>query len=291
MFFSLQINTMKIIISIFFIQFLLGESNLDDNSNSTTSLFSDLKEIEQKSLEIHQSILDAINNDNYKDNVNMLIQIYDIHKKNSLQMNQLLTYTLGKIDDKKVIPILMEIAQDNKTPLSIRNSAIEILSNKQAPELIDFFVQMIGDPNSMDNVNKFSLDIMGDVSEERMIMAVLEAYQLGRNKYFSLLNTIMNGLENFENSNVPAVYKEIARTKDFPSNIRLKAFKALAKFSEMPESADEIIELLQDPSNYTYYQEIISILKEYDIYDNYKIKLRHAAFIAMQKDIAMFKNE
>ena len=41
----------------------------------------------------------------------------------------------------------------------------------------------------------------------------------------------------------------------------------------------------------TYYQEIISILKEYDIYDNYKIKLRHAAFIAMQKDIAMFKNE
>ena len=37
--------------------------------------------------------------------------------------------------------------------------------------------------------------------------------------------------------------------------------------------------------------EIISILKEYDIYDNYKIKLRHAAFIAMQKDIAMFKNE
>jgi len=282
---------MKIIISIFFIQFLLGESNLDDNSNSTTSLFSDLKEIEQKSLEIHQSILDAINNDNYKDNVNMLIQIYDIHKKNSLQMNQLLTYTLGKIDDKKVIPILMEIAQDNKTPLSIRNSAIEILSNKQAPELIDFFVQMIGDPNSMDNVNKFSLDIMGDVSEERMIMAVLEAYQLGRNKYFSLLNTIMNGLENFENSNVPAVYKEIASTKDFPSNIRLKAFKALAKFSEMPESADEIIELLQDPSNYTYYQEIISILKEYDIYDNYKIKLRHAAFIAMQKDIAMFKNE
>ena len=69
---------------------------------------------------------------------------------------------------------------------------------------------MIGDPDSMDNINKFSFDIMGDVSEERMIMAILEAYQLGRNKYYSLLNTIMNGLENFDNPNVTSVYKEIA---------------------------------------------------------------------------------
>ena len=45
MFFSLLINTMKIIISIFFIQFLFSESNLNNNPNSTESLISDLKEI------------------------------------------------------------------------------------------------------------------------------------------------------------------------------------------------------------------------------------------------------
>ena len=291
MIFSYQAYIIKIIISIFFIQFLIGEVNDKNMSNSTTSLFSDLKEIEEKSLAIHQSILDAINNDNYKDNVNMLIQIYDIHKRNSLQMNQLLTYTLGKIDDNKVIPILIEIAQDNDMSVSTRNSAIEVLSKKQAPELIDFFVKMIGDPNSMNNINKFSFDIMGDISEERMIMAILEAYQLGRNKYYSLLNTIMSGLENFDNPNITSIYKEIARDKNFPSNIRLKAFKALVRFSDIPESADEIIELLQDPTNYTYYQEIITIIKDYGLYDNYKVKLRTAAFKAMQKDIAVFKNE
>ena len=65
----------------------------------------------------------------------------------------------------------------------------------------------------------------------------------------------------------------------------------MKKFSEMPESADEIIELLQDPENYTYYQEIIAILKEYDIHDDYKVELRKAAFMAMKKDIEIFKYE
>ena len=279
MIFSSQLNIIRITISIFFVQILFSESNEHNMSNSTEALFTSLKEIEQKSLAIHQSILDAINNENYKNNISMLIQIYDLHKRNNLQMNQLLTYTLGKIEDKKVIPVLMEIAQNKDMSISIRNSAIEILSKKQSPELIDFFVKMIGDPDSMDNINKFSFDIMGDVSEERMIMAILEAYQLGRNKYYSLLNTIMNGLENFANPNITSVYKEIAGDENLP------------RFSELPESANDIIELHQDPENYTYYQEIIAILKEYDIHDDYKVELRKAAFMAMQKDIEIFKYE
>ena len=85
--------------------------------------------------------------------------------------------------------------------------------------------------------------------------------------------------------------KKLPVHENFPSNIRLKAFKSLARFSEMPESANDIIELLQDPENYTYYQEIIAILKEYDIHDEYKVELRKAAFMAMKKDIEIFKYE
>ena len=286
-----QFKIIKIFIIILFIPFLYSASNGENESISTESLFSSLKEIEKKSLEIHQSILNSINNADYKNEINMLVEIYDINKRNNVQMNQLLIHTLGNIGDNKVIPILMEIIQDNNTPISTRYSAIEILSKKQAPELIDFFVQMVEDPNSINNINKFTLNVMGDVSEERMILALLEAYQVGRNKYHSLLNTIMSGLENFDNPNITSVYKEIARTKDFPSNIRLKAFKALARFANKPESTDEIVELLNEPDNYTYYKEIITILKDYDLYDDYKIKLRMAAFTAMKKDLAPFVNE
>ena len=65
----------------------------------------------------------------------------------------------------------------------------------------------------------------------------------------------------------------------------MKAFKGLTRFADDPEVADEIIELLNDPDNYVYYQEIITILKDYDLYNNYKVKLRMAAFKAMQNDL------
>jgi len=116
-------------------------------------------------------------------------------------------------------------------------------------------------------------------------MALLEAYQLGRNKYYSLLNTVMKGLDNYDNPNIKSVYKEIARTEDFPGNIRLKAFKGLTRFADDPEVADEIIELLHDPDNYVFYQEIITILKDYEIYNDCQAKLRMAAFKAMQNDL------
>ena len=58
-----------------------------------------------------------------------------------------------------------------------------------------------------------------------------------------------------------------------------------SRFADDPEVADEIIELLHDPDNYVYYQEIINILKDYEIYNDYRAKLRMAAFKAMQNDL------
>lgn len=276
-----------ILLGVVSIQLLSGfpnENNTNKGISTTDSLFSNINAIEEKSMKIRKSILDAKSKNNVNDEVKMLIHLYDINKRSNVQMNQLLTQTLGNIGDNKVIPILMEIAQNNDLPISVRSSSVEILSKKQAPELVDFLVEMLGNPTSRDKVNEFALNVMGDLSEERMIMALLEAYQLGRNKYYSLLNTVLKSLSNFENPDIISVYKEIARTEDFPSNIRLKAFKGLARFADDPETADEIIELLNDPDNYVYYQEIITILKDYGLYDDYQVKLRMAAFKAMQKD-------
>ena len=90
------------------------------------------------------------------------------------------------------------------------------------------------------------------------------------------------------NSKIKSVYKEIASTDDFPSKMRLKAFKGLTRFSDDPETVDEIIKLLNEPDNYEYYQEIINILKDDGIYDDYQDKLRVAAFNAMQNSSAPF---
>ncbi|SVD07008.1 uncharacterized protein METZ01_LOCUS359862, partial [marine metagenome] len=270
--FHSQLNIIIILLGVIFVQPLSGISNINDDNveiSSTDSLFSNLIKIEEQNLAIRKSLLDGMGDDTTNYDVEILIHLYDINKRSNALMNQILTQTLGNMGDKKAIPILMEIALNNNLPVSVRSSSVEILSKKQAPELVDFLVEMLGNPTSRDKANEFALNVMGDLSEERMIMALLEAYQLGRNKYYSLLNTVMKGLDNYDNPNIKSVYREIANTEDFPSNIRLKAFKGLTRFADDPEVADEIIELLNVPDNYVYYQEIITILKDYEIYNDY----------------------
>ena len=251
--------------------------------SSTDSLIAALNATEAKTNEIRTDILSAIGEIGTKDEVILLIKLYEVSKRSNAQMNNLLTTSLGKIGDDKVIPILMEIAKNKNLPVNVRSRAVDVLSKKQAPELVDFFVEMLGDPVSRDKVNEFAFDVMGEMPEERMLMALLEAYQVGRHKYYSLLNTIINSLDNFDNPEIKYLYLEIAQTKDFPSNIRLKAFRGLTRFSD-PEVVDGIVELLNDPANYIYYNEIVGMLHEFGVYDNYQDKLRMAAFKAMKKE-------
>ena len=182
----------------------------------------------------------------------------------------------------------MEIAKNKNLPINVRSRSVEILSKKQAPELVDFFVEMLGDPISRDKVNEYAFDVMGEIPEERMMLALIEAYQVGRHKYYALLNTIINSLDHYDHPEIKSVYLEIAQTNDFPSNIRLKAFKGLTRFSD-PEVIDGVVELLNNPENYIYYNEIISMLHEFGMYDNYQDKLRIAAYNAMRKEVGFIE--
>jgi len=251
---------------------------------SIDSLIAALYTTEEKTLEIRSSILNAIGSYGTKDEIQLILKLYDFGKRSNAQMNSLLTKKLGEIGDDAVIPILMEIAKNRTLSVDIRNRAIEVLSKKQAPELVDFFVEMLGDPITRDKVNEYAFDVMGDMPEERMLLALLEAYQIGRHKYYALLNTVMNNLDNYDNPEIKSVYFEIAQTSDFPSNIRLKAFKGLTRYSD-PEVIEGIVELLNNPANYIYYNEIIGMLHEFEVYDRYEKKLRLAAYNAMKKEV------
>ena len=268
------------------IQILIGYHEL----SSTDTLIAALTATEKKSMEIRTAILNAIGENGTKDEVQLLIKLYDVSKRSNAQMNSLLTTTLGKIGDEKVIPILMEIAKNKNLSVSIRSRSVDILAKKQAPELVDFFIEMLGDPVSRDKVNEYALNVLGEFSEERMILALLEAYQTGRHKYYSLLNTVINSLDNFDNPELKSIYLDIAQTQNLPSNIRLKAFKGLTRFSD-PEVVDGVVELLNDPANYVYYNEIIGMLYEFGVYDNYRDKLRMAAYNAMKKEAGFIGTE
>ena len=57
-----------------------------------------------------------------------LLELYEISLKNHQRMNELLTLSLGELDDDRAIPLLMDIARNDEIDLHIRNSAVEILS-------------------------------------------------------------------------------------------------------------------------------------------------------------------
>ena len=251
---------------------------------SIDSLIEALYTTEEKTLEIRTSILNAVGSYGTIDEIQLILKLYDFGKRSNAQMNSLLTTKLGEIGDNTVIPILMEIAKNKTLSVDIRNRAVEVLSKKQAPELVDFFVEMLGDPATRDKVNEYAFDVMGEIPEERMLLALLESYQIGRHKYYALLNTVMNNLDNYDNPEIKSVYLEIAQTSDFPSNIRLKAFKGLTRYSD-PEVIEGVVELLNNPDNYIYYNEIIGMLYEFEVYDIYENKLRVAAFNAMKKEV------
>ena len=54
--------------------------------------------------------------------------------------------------------------------------------------------------------------------------------------------------------------------------------------SHFAEVIDGVVELLNDPENYIYYNEIIGMLHEFGMYENYQDKLRIAAYNAMRKE-------
>ena len=285
--FQNQSYIIKIILIVISIQVVVWAVEINDETNST-KVADSLLNIEKEFLHIRQSVINSLNFDTPNDEIEQLIRLYDINKRSNAKEHEFLTQALGKIGNEKVIPILMEIAHNDNLPINIRTSAVEILSKKNAPELVHFLIEMLGNPISRDRVNEFALDVMGDLSEERMILALLESYQIGRSKYFSLLSTMMNSLDNFENPQIKSVYKEIANNKDFPNNLRVKAFKGLTRFTNDPEIIREIITLLNEPANYIYYEEIITLLQNLGTYENYKIQLREAAYRAMRKSSATF---
>ena len=49
--------------------------------------------------------------------------------------------------DDRAIPVLMEIAKNKEHNLITRKLAVDILAKKEATELVDYFIELLGDPN------------------------------------------------------------------------------------------------------------------------------------------------
>ena len=254
-----------------------------EDKSSTESLIEGLANSEEKIMDLRTHIIDAIGENNTEDKVLTLLELYEISISNHHRMNELLTLTLGEIDDDRGIPILMDIARNENVDAKVRNRAVEILSRKEAPELIDFFVELIGSPNSNDAILDYVHNSMNLESKDRMVMALLESYQTGKTRYHAVLYSIMEGLKDYKNPQIKPLFVEVAKTEGYPRLLRIKAIQSLSHFNDVTV-LDELIPLLNESYNYDYYYEINTLANDLNADENYMREIRKAGYNAMNKN-------
>lgn len=254
--------------------------NSFEDLESTNSLVNSLKNSENKIMDLRETIVNAIGENGSDDEILTLIDLYEISLTNHNRMNEILTLTLGNMNDDKSIPLLMKIANDENINIRIRNTAVEVLSRKNAPELVDFFIEMLGDPETNEEMLNFVNSAMGNIQNERMTMALLESFQTGKNRYYANLHSIMSAMDNYNNPQIKPAFIEVATTDGFPRLLRIKAINSLANFNDS-RVLEYIIPILENPENYEFYFEILNLAKKLDAKEKYMNEIRNAAFKAM----------
>tara|TARA_Y100000996_G_scaffold199197_1_gene156225 strand:- start:997 stop:2127 length:1131 start_codon:yes stop_codon:yes gene_type:complete len=252
-----------------------------DDTSSTDAIIEGLKKSEDKIIDLRTIMVDAVGENNTEDKIITLLELYEISASNHQRMNELLTLSLGDLDDERAMPILMDIARDNSLKMSTRNRAIEILSRKNSPELVDFFVEILGDPNSNDSMQEFINNSMGLENRDRMVMALLESYQIGKTRYHAMLYSIIEGLEDYNNPQMKPLFLEVAQTEGFPKGLRIKAIQSLANFND-ETVLNDLINMLESHENYQFYYEIYTLAEKLNANQSYINKIRQAGFNAMK---------
>jgi len=257
-----------------------------NDPEATKSLVRGLANSESKIMDLRETIVKSIEINGTNDQVLTLIDLYEVSMSNHARMNELLTFTLGNMDDDRSIPILMDIANNKDINIRIRNTAVELLSRKNAPELVDYFVEMLGDPETNEEMLGFINNAMGDIQNDRLTIALLESFQTGKNRYYANLHSVMSALTDYNNPQIKPAFIEIATADGFPRLLRIKAIQGLAKFEDM-SVLDFIVPILENPDNYDYYFDILSLAKELNATNDYMDAIRTAAYKAMSNTLGM----
>jgi len=262
--------------------------DLDMMIKSINALTSALKKSESKIMDLREVIVNAIGENGTDDQIITLLELYEISRINHQKNSQLLSIALGNMGDDRAIPVLMEIAKNKEHNLITRKLAVDILAKKEATELVDYFIELLGDPNTRQSMNDFALEVMGDLDNQQMILALLESYQIGKQQYYSMLIRLMDIMSEQNNVELKPVIIEVALTEHLPYHIRIKAIKSLANFGD-PSVIDKVILLLNDSKNYVFYDHIVELILSMDVMSDYESILRQASFKAMNNQIELEK--
>lgn len=268
---------------------VLGD--FQDDPRASEALMESIFTIDEKLRGLQAVVFKSLANVRAEDQVLALLDIYEKSRAAYYNSALMVSKTLGKMNKDEVIPILVFISNDASLDIKIRNRAIDILAQKKdSPEVVAMFVEMLTDPSTEARIRDFAFRTMKDIKEERLILALLETYNLGQSSYFSLLNTLLDALGKFDDPAVKPTLVEMALSESIPQHLRIKAIKNLGNFKD-PTLFAQIIPMLEEPDNYQYYPHIIDLAERLGVTEEYKDEIKAAALVAQEKALEQKKSE
>ena len=251
----------------------------EENPKAAIAMVKAMHRLEDRTNEIHLALAKNLNKVRTKDQVLALLDLYEVSKANLSKTEKLLTEILGALGNDQVIPVLTTIAKDPRANVGIRNMAVEILGKKNPDDVAIAFAELLGDPNTNMEVREFALNTMKGVQEENLVLALLNTYNMGKSQYYSLLNTMLAALGEFDDPEVKKAVVEIANSDDYPVDIRKKAIDNLGSFKD-PSVIEKVIPILENKDNYIYYDNILDMIYVLGKEQTYAETVRRMAFKA-----------
>ena len=259
---------------------MLGSFN--ENPKAADALLRSMHQLDEKTNQIHITLVKSLNRVRTKDQIFALLDLYEFAKSNMARTEKLLTQTFGAFGNDQVVPILTTIARDPDINIGIRNTAVEILGKKNPDDVAIAFANLLGDPNTNLEVREFALNTMKGVKEENLVMALLNTYNSGKVEYYSLLNTMLEALGEFDDPEVKKAVIEIAQNNDYPLDIRKKSIDNLAAFND-PSVVELLLPMLEIQDNYILYDNIIRMVNDLGEAEKNAELVRRMAFRAHYK--------
>ena len=254
-----------------------------ENPKAAEAMIQGMENIELKTNSLHMTLVRSLNKIRVEDQVLALLDLYEIAHANVERTDQLLAETLGAIGTEEVVPILVSIAKNPILKIGVRNRAVEILGKKDPGEVANAFAELLNDPATNLEVREFALNTMRGVKQENLILALLNTYNAGRSEYYSLLNTLLETLGNFDDPQVFKAIIQIGLTDDLPIDLRIKAIESLGGLNN-PNVIPRFLPLLADAKNYTLHGSIVQMIGRLGKQDLYHEEIRRLAFTAHMKE-------
>jgi HEAT repeat protein len=230
-----------------------------ENPKASFAMVESMHILEERTNNLHLTIAENLNKVRTKDQILVLLDLYEIAKANMSRTERMLTEILGGLGSDQVIPVLTAIAKDPNVRLGIRNKAVQILGKKSPEDVATAFAELLGDPNTNLEVREFAINTMAGVKQENLILALLNTYNTGKSQYYTLLNTMLSALGEFNEPEVKLAVVEIASSEDYPIDIRKKAIDNLGAFKDA-SVIPKILPILEKKENYVYYDNILDMV-------------------------------